>query len=804
MAGRPPVWGGRLFVFRGATFSKLAASHRDDRDKRDPLTDESLEVSVRAGLILILAVLGATHARAEQGPDAVMAPTPGASGRTPHTPNVRPALAIHRSAGTITIDGRLDDAGWVGAARASNFSEFNPRNLGAPAVETEVLVTYDQEHLYVGIIARDDPTSLRSSLTDRDRIGQDDFVGLLLDTYGDASWSYFLFANPRGIQFDSRFAPLRGEDERVDLIWHSRGQVTEDGYVVEIAVPFSSLRFPPRDRQEWRINFWRNRPRANREQISWAAISHGDPCLLCQFGTLTGIEGVRSGGSLEIIPSVVGSQSGSFRGAGQGFVNDRVGGDVGVSAKYSFANGLTAEATVNPDFSQVESDAGQVDVNSTFALFFPEQRTFFQEGSDLFATRINAVYTRSINKPLVAGKLIGRMGRTTVAYLGARDETSPLLLPFEERSVSGVTGRSVSNVLRVQQTFGRNSTVGALVTDRRLDGGGSGTVGGVDGTVRFGGVYSVGYQVLASHTVEPDAPDLLPGLGTATFDGGRHTARLDGERYTGIAQHYSFGRNARHWSFDVTWRSIAPTFRADNGFETRNDLRRLMSYQAYTLYPNGRIVQRLSPSIQGHKTWNFRGELTAQSVEARLNANLIGQTFAQVSVRTSDERFRDRDFRGLQRVSLSTETNFTRLIQAGGSVGVGDGVARNLATPVEGRMRDLQGWIRLRPTTWASLYQSVSHSRMTDGEGAELFNGYILRSRADLQFTRELFLRVVVQYNNFAQQLALEPLLTYRANPFTMVYVGSTRGYADFDDEDRRWTRTSTQYFAKVQYLLRK
>lgn len=735
-------------------------------------------------------------------------PTPesGAAPDRPrvHAPNVRPTLAVSRATSPIRIDGVLDEAAWQVAARAGNFSEFNPRNLGAPSVDTEALVTYDQEHLYVAIIARDDPSAIRSSLIDRDRIGPDDFVGIMLDTYGDASWGYFLFANPRGIQFDARFSANQGEDQRMDLIWHSRGQVTEDGYVVEIAVPFSSLRFPARDEQEWRVTFWRNRPRANREQISWAAVSHGDPCMLCQFGTLTGIRGVRPGGSLEILPSVVGSQAGSYQGPSQGFVNNRVRGDAGVSARYSFANGLTAEATVNPDFSQVESDAGQVDVNSTFALFFPEQRTFFQEGSDLFGTRVNAVYTRSINNPLAAGKLIGRMGRTTVAYLGARDEDSPLLLPFEERSVSGLTGGSVSNVLRVRRTFGRNSSIGALLTDRRLDGGGSGTAGGIDGSFGFGGVYTLGYQVMASHTVEPDAPGLLPSLGTATFDDGRYTARLDGERFSGLAQHVSFGRNARHWSFDVTWRSLSPTFRAENGFETRNDLRRLMSYQAYTLYPNGKVVQRISPSVQGYVNWNFRGERKGQALEFRVNANLIGQTFVQLSARTLDEQFRGQDFRGMTRATLYAETNFARWISAGGFVGVGENVARNVATPVIGTARDLEGWVRLRPSTWATIHPSITYSRMTDAAGGELFSGYILRSRADLQFTRELFLRVIVQYNDFAQQLAVEPLLTYRANPFTMVYVGSTRGYSDLDEADRRWTRTSTQYFAKVQYLLRK
>lgn len=747
--------------------------------------------------------LAAEPIDAQQGPSPVAESPVAARTATAHTPNIKPTLAATRATGPITIDGDLTDAGWVGAARASNFSEFNPRDLGAPSVETEAWITYDQSHLYVALIARDDPATIRSSLTDRDKIWQDDYVGVLLDTYADASWAYSFFANPKGIQGDERFAEGQGSDARLDLIYHSRGRITDDGYVVEMAIPFSSLRFPAREVQQWGITFWRNRPRGTREQISWAGVSRRDPCVLCQFGTLTGLEGVRPGGSLEILPSVVSSQAGARSAVGQPFANGKLTADAGVTARYAFANGVTAEATINPDFSQVESDAGQVDVNSTFALFFPEQRTFFQEGSDLFSTRLRAVHTRTINKPLAAAKLIGRMGRTTVAYLGARDDISPVLLPFEERSASGQAGRSVSNVVRVRQTFGRNSSIGALLTDRRLDGGGGGSVAGVDGRVQLDRIHGLGFQLLGSATREPDAPTLLPNLDGVTFDRGRHTAQLDGERFTGLAYQASLTRETRAWNWDVTYRSISPTFRADNGFETRNNLRTLMSYQSYVLYPNGRIVQRIEPTVIGQRTWNFEGDRKSQALEAQLSANLVGQTFAQVIVRTADERFRGVDFTGLQRLAIRGETKFSRVVETGGMYAIGDGVARTLATPVVGSLTDINWWVRFRPTTWATVNPSIVHSRLTDPAGATLHDGYIFRTRTDLQFTRELFMRMVVQYNDFTQQLAIEPLVTYRANPFTMVYVGSTRNYLD-DEDASRWTRTATQYFMKVQYLLKK
>lgn len=739
------------------------------------------------------------------GPLLAQASGPSAE-PAPHVPNIRPTLTIRRAPATITIDGDLSEAGWAGAARATNFSEHNPRERSAPSVETEAWVTYDSRHLYVAFIARDDPAAVRSSLTDRDRMYQDDFVGLLVDTYGDASWAYFLFANPKGIQGDSRMAEGRGEDDRFDIIYHSRGRITEDGYVVEMAIPFASLRFPDRPQQEWRVTFWRNRPRTHREQISWAALSRNDPCSLCQFGTLTGMEGITPGGSLEIIPTITGSQAGALANPADpasGFRNADPTGDVGVSAKYSFAGGLTAEAAINPDFSQVESDAGQVDVNTTFALFFPERRTFFQEGSDLFTTWIQSVYTRSINDPLASAKLIGRMGRTTVAYLGARDEHSPLLLPFEERSASGLAGRSVSNILRVRQTFGRNSHVGGVATDRRFDGGGSGSLAGVDAMLGFGGVYALEVQLLGSRTAEPDDPGLLPSLAGVEFARGAHTAALDGEAFTGYAQYTSLERNARTWSFDLDYWASSPTFRADNGFESRNDFRRVSMFQGLSFYPGSALVQRWSANLFVQRSWNFADERKGQVAEARVNANLARQTFAQVTVRTTDERFRGADFNGMGRVNLVLESNFSRPVTAGVFVGFGESIARNLASPVVGNARDVELWGRIQPASWVTVNPSLVHSRLTTRDGQEVFDGYILRTRADLQFTRELFLRMVVQYNEFNHELSLEPLLTYRANPFTLVYVGSTRDYQD-PGEDARWTRTATQYFAKVQYLIRR
>jgi hypothetical protein len=719
-------------------------------------------------------------------------------------PSFQPSLAVRRAPGPIAVDGQLGDPGWEGAARAGGFSEVSPRENVRPEVETDVWVTYDSEHLYVAFHAQDDQTAIRSSLTDRDAIFQDDFVGILLDTYADASWGYYLLANPRGIQGDLRYSRSDGEDTRFDIIYRSAGKVTSDGYIVEMAIPFASLRFPDRTTQTWRANFFRTRPRASELEYSWAAARRGDPCALCHFGTLTGIEGVRPGGALELIPAAVATQAGALRDdedPASGFDNGKIDGDLGLTAKYSFKSGLTAEATINPDFSQVESDASQVDVNTTFALSFPERRPFFQEGYDVLRTNLSIVYTRNLNDPIAALKLTQRTGRSTLGYLGAYDEHSPILLPFEERSFTARGGKSLSNILRGRRTFGRASYLGAIVTDRRLEGGGGGSVAGVDGTIAFDDTYQLEFQLLGSQTREPNDPSLTLGVDTLTFDRGRHTARFDGERFEGYAQYTSFERSSRIWSFDFDYYASSPTFRAENGFETRNNSRRVTMRQSLNFYP-GTGVEEINPSLFVYRSWNFEGVRKSHGIEAALEAQFRGPVGLYLEYNRHNEVFRSASFNGIDTFVASLETAVGRTLELEIGLQHGQSIARNVTTPVLGTGTDVEVGATVRPASWVALETSFEHSRLRTDE-LDVFSGYILRNRADLQFTRELFLRLVVEYDNFDREVSIEPLLTYRLNPFSLFYVGSARGYREYDGPTG-WRRTDTQYFAKLQYLIRR
>jgi hypothetical protein len=737
---------------------------------------------------------------------SVNEPTPHVAG---FRPNLKPNIQAVRSDGPIKIDGELDEPIWHKAPCARNFAQWNPSNMEKPPVDTEARVAFDDDNLYVALIAFDDPKSVRAGLRDRDQIFQDDFIGLFIDTMGDGSWAYEIWANPIGIQGDLLWTPTT-EDERFDMIYSSKGKITDRGYQVEMAIPFSSLRFPSKNVQTWRTTFWRNHPRTTRGQYSWAGISRNEPCWQCQWGTMTGIENVRGGGNLEFLPSFTASQTGLLRDQNDltsGLRTKPVDADAGFNLRYTFASNLSSAIAVNPDFSQIESDATQIDVNTTFALLYPEKRPFFQEGSDLINTNMTAIYTRSINDPSVAGRFTGRANRSSFVVAAARDEHTPFVIPFEEETGVISAGQSNSVLARYKQTFWSDSNAGLLFTDRRHDGGGSGTVLGGDGTFRFLRNFRLEWQALASHAEEPTdsslSADLTSQLVTTTFDGGRHTAALDGESYWGHALYASLKRDGRVWNVDTQFHEYSPTFRADNGFIVQNNIRQSYAWTGLDFRPKKSFFILVTPNISVNRDWNFDGTQKFDQLRPELYVQFKGQSEAWVAHVWSRERFRGKEFPDLRRVGTWGQSRFSNPVTFGYFVQFGRFIARNLADPILGHGMNAELWSTLKPSyqliVEPHLYYSVLHH---PDHGPRIFEGYIFRNRLQYQFTRELFLRTIIQYDSFAHALEVDPLLSYKVNPFTVAYLGSTHGYFDPGGE-ASFTATQRVIFMKLQYLFR-
>jgi hypothetical protein len=736
-----------------------------------------------------------------------------ATAAEPWTPTYLPHLTTSAAAGPIVIDGLLDDPGWQGLPRAVNFAEHNPGDQVQPPVETEAMLTYDESYIYIAYICHDDPKLVRASLCERDNIYQDDNVVTALDTYGDQSWAYEIACNPLGIQGDILWSASYGEDTSYEMVFESAGKLTPQGWQVEMAIPLTSLRFPDKPEQTWRVDFWRNHPREVRGQYSWAAYDRDEQCWPCQWGTVDGLVGLKAGKGLAVLPALVASQSGTRD--DQGWHNGKVTGDFGVSASWDLAGGVSAEGTYNPDFSQVESDAAQIDVNTTFALFYPERRPFFQEGSDLFYTYFNAVYTRSINNPLVAGKLIGRPGRTNVAYLVARDENTPYIVPFEERSELLLAGKSTSNILRLRQALGENSYVGMVGTDRRLDGGGAGSVLGVDTRARLGKNHQLEFQILRTFTEEPSDTTLSADFAQETFADGRHTAAFDGESYQGDALYASLERSGRSFSFDLDFWQRSPTFRADNGFEFRNDRREGIANFGYEWNRKDRFLDQLGLNAQLARVWNYDGQRKDEWLNLSLSPRFQwAQSSLHASWMVSNENFRDLQFDGIWQTHLCAQLTPVAWLNCGANYNYGHRIARNdLVLGVEtlwGFWADLKPADRLQiSTSFASARSVALDSRYAGGdlvvaEGKRLFSDFVTRTSTTLLVTRELSLRLIIQYDDFDAHWEADPLVTYQLNPFSVFYVGSTRDYGQIGagpGTDQEWRLTDRQYFLKLQYL---
>lgn len=719
------------------------------------------------------------------------------------TPVYHPELTVERAAGAIAIDGVLDDAGWRGAALAAGFSEHSPGDQVEPPVRTEAWITYDDEHLYVAFKCWDDPSTLRASFCPRDRIYQDDNVLLCLDTFGDAANAYEFAVNPYGIQGDLYYSTSTGEDTRYDMIYHTAGAITDEGWIVEMAIPFSTLRFPDTPIQTWRADFWRNRPRDVRWQMSWAAYDRDESCWPCQWGTLNGIRDVKPGRGLGLLPAVVAHQSGARD--GDEFVNEDTEFEFSASAKYAPSSDLMLEATVNPDFSQVESDAAQIDVNTNYALFYSEKRPFFQEGADLFNTWFNAVYTRSINDPSVAGKVTGRSGGTSYALLTARDEHSPILLPFEERSEVVLNGESWSNLLRVKHDLGDQTHVGLIATDRRYDGGGHGTLAGFDTRIRLGRSYRIEAQYLKTFTEEPDDTLMTAGINTRRFDDARRTEGFDGESFNGHGLYAAFERSGRNSDWSLSYFDRSPTFRADNGYEVANN-RRSANFNASRLFrfEHSTLLEWIQASSNGSRCWNYDGQRKSDRLCFDLSTRFrTMQTNLHNQYYTGSEVFDGTAYDEIWGLHTCMNATASQLLAFGGSVSYGHKVVYGARTI--GRQSDTSLWFDLKPLDRLLLETSVSYSQSRNLDtDAFYYKGYVARSKLTLQVTRELSTRLVIQYNDFAKRWEADPLLTYQLDPFSIFYVGSTRDYGLVSPglmQGEEWRLTGRQYFMKLQYL---
>lgn len=656
------------------------------------------------------------------------------------------------------------------AAVVSKFIQRHPREGEAASQRTTAFLAYDSKSLYVAFLCEDtEPDQIRANVTRRDGLGGDDTVSVLIDTYYDHRRAYSFTTNAHGIQEDALIDDTQSgrPDESFDTLWDSEGRLVPNGYAALMVIPFKSLRFSPDQEQTWGVILSRSIPRYD-EVSHWPAVSRSINGFLIQEAEARGLEGISPGKNLQINPYGFFSSSRFLDNDTAQFERESLESRVGLDAKWVVASNLTLDATVNPDFSQVESDTPQITVNRRFEVLFPEKRPFFMENANYFDTPIQAVFTRRIADPQFGAKLTGKVGPYTIAALAADDRAPGKIVAPDDPSFGH---RAFFNIIRLSRDIHRESGVGMIWSDREfLDS--YNRVFGVDGRWKISPTTALGFQALKSYSRDLER----------VSKGGR-AIQLGLDHFT------------RHWSSFLNYNERSPDFEVTSGFIPRTDYRSLGGHLGYTFRPEGRWVVAWQPYLRGNILYDFNNVRQDYSARPGLWIDFAQATRASAAYSYKRERYEGLDF--LQRgYDLGLRTERSRWFTARLSYEWGQQINFSPpegANPFLGAADEVSLRVTIRPTTRLAVENLLLENRfLTLDEGQNIFNNNIFRSRWTYQFTPRLSLRLIGQYSNvlpsedyssldYAKTLTGDVLFTYLLHPGTALYVGYSNSLENFN-----------------------
>ena len=405
----------------------------------------------------------------------------------------------------VVLDGVLDEQAWADALVIDVNFEVSPgENVPAP-VKTEVLLAYDKDTLYAAFRCYDpEPSKIRARIRDHDDMGGDDWVALILDSFNDERRCLEYFSNPLGAKGDAIEYPTGG-DSSWDAIWDCAGRIHDWGWAVEMAIPFSQISFQRKDGpQIWGFDAVRRYPRNLPHHIGAFPRDRNNNCYMCQAIKIEGFDGASPGRNIEFIPTITAGRTDSRDQMPDGEMSkESQDAEFGLTARWGITPNMTFNFTANPDFSQVEADARQLDINEPFALSYDEKRPFFTEGADFFDTSLDVVYTRTMRDPNWGLKLTGKEGTNTIGAYVIQDDLTNLIFPGSQSS-SGDTMfvDNTSSVFRYKRDLGSRYTIGAIATDREATDYFN-RVAGVDGRLLLTGKDALSFVALGSSTDYP-------------------------------------------------------------------------------------------------------------------------------------------------------------------------------------------------------------------------------------------------------------------------------------------------------------
>lgn len=753
----------------------------------------------RIAFAFLFSIVALANGLAAQAP----APPPAETTTRPALPP--PVTFTVKAAGSpIQVDGVLDEPAWAGAVVIPVAYEWSPGdNIPAP-VRTDCLVTYDRARLYVAFRAHDPrPQEIRAHLMDRDdtdTLIQDDHVGLMIDTFNDERRAFQFRLNPLGVQADAIFSEQDGiEDFSWDMIWDAKGRITAEGYTIEVALPLKQLRFQPGEGvQTWGFEAFRSWPRNVRHRLSSQPRDRDKLCLLCQENKVTGFQGLAQGRNLEFDPTATFGRTDTRAAAvSPSLERGDIDRDIGLSARWSVTPNFTLNGAANPDFSQIEADVAQLDVNQRFALYYPEKRPFFLEGIDFFTTPIQAVFTRTVADPYGGAKLTGKQGANAVGVFVTHDRLNNLLLPSNQGSDNTTLDDEVTSVVgRYRRDVGRGSTFGALFAGRE----GSGyhnRQAGLDLFWQASQSDSVRAQYIRTDTQYPGAAASALGLRNGAFGGDGYWIDLT--------------HVTRAWMAFATYEAYSPGFRADMGFVPRVDVRTFQGQgQRRWQRGAGAWFNTIDLGLRGWRTTEWDWDLSEQTVAAFVTYQGPYQSQVQFNM--------PRDvvvFEGVRYEYF--RPNFFFTVKPGGNVSlgvtarVGGGVDYTNAREATSVLQ-VGPQLEYRPIRQLNLNFSHTLDRLSV-PGGRLYQANLSQLKAVYNFNVRAFFRAILQYTDIAREparyvvpvedhsrrLFTQFLFSYKLNPQTVLFLG----YSDNSTAERRGAdllRMDRTFFVKLGY----
>ena len=701
--------------------------------------------------------------------------------------NRRPSIVAVQTTQPPIIDGQLEDPVWQTAARIVKFVQHFPIE-GAPATEqTEVYLAYDSLNIYIGIYAHySDMNLVRVNHVDRDQTYNDDTVTISFDPFLDSQRGYAMSVNGFGVQSDALLISTPGgttTDSSWNGLYQSAGVVVHDGWTAEMAIPVKSLRYPSKSSGEthrWGFQVQRNIHSKN-EIVSWSPLSSNIIGTVTQMGILEGLRDLSTQRNFEIMPTVTALRLNTLQ--PNSHASSESIGRAGMNVKYGITSGLTLDLTVNPDFSQIESDRPQIEINQRFPLFFPELRPFFLEGQEVFRTNGPSpfLHTRTIIDPQFGMKLTGKIGRTTLGLLAANDQ-APGRVETPHKLASGKSASIIAGRLRYD--LYRESYTGVMLINREFEDTYS-RLGIFDNTLRFGKNHVLGAMIVLS-----DHRD------------------TDGVRRTGHFIDIGTIRQGRNLRYFAAFHSISPNFRNESGFLKRTNQQQLFGSVSYLWWPEHWITN-FGPRINYDRLHDYKGNLQDEERGLTMSVLFANNIRLSASLNRDMERFQMKNYHKT-RIRISGHVDTSRYISFSANLSYGDEI-RFIEDPFLGQITTYNTSLILRPMSRLQSELHFDTTRFIDTRtNTEVFDVKLLYVKTTYQLTNRLLARGIIESNTFEKTLGANLLVTYRVNAGTVFFIGYDDRYKVGDQIDQyafpttTYQRKQRAVFAKFQYLFRR